>query len=95
MLARKSTFFRDTGRSARLTGRGQDADSPSFRVSDLLCSWTKRFAASLTTPPEPPASPTRDRAPRSAIEGPIGRVFDVWKLHAELGPRDDGEALMR
>ncbi len=95
MLARKSTLFRDTGRSARLTGRGQDTDRPSFRVSDLLCSWTKRFAASLATPPEPPASPTRDRAPRSAIEAPIGRAFDVWRLHAELGPRDDGKALRR
>ena len=49
MLARKSTLFRDTGRSSKLTGRGQDTDSPSFRVSDL-CSWTKRFAASLDDP---------------------------------------------
>ena len=62
MLARKSTLFRDTGKSSKLT-----CGVPG--LSDLQLA--------STTPPEPPASPTRDTAPRSAIESPIGRAFEV------------------
>jgi hypothetical protein len=59
--------------AAARAGR-QDTAAPSLRVSDLLCSWTKRFAASPLNPARTAGFSDKGQAPRGAIEFPIGHV---------------------